>query len=99
MQDKLPLNLTGPAGSSTCPATLLNKGEIGLSPKHYLTSGASQGLVKLAQLPCFLLIHFQLALGQVIMLHAKLQGSKKRRFSLFHYLFTSTRLALSLNKF
>ena len=35
-------------GTSTCPATMLNKGEIGLCPKHYLPSRASQGLVQLA---------------------------------------------------
>ena len=40
-------------GTSTRPATLLNKGEIGLCPKHYLPSGASQGLVQLAPLPFF----------------------------------------------
>ena len=47
---KLPLKLTCPAGTSTCPATLLNNGEIGICPKHYLPSGASQGLVQLAPL-------------------------------------------------
>ena len=45
--------LTCPAGISTCLATLLNKGEIGLRPKHYLPSGASQGVVQLAPLPFF----------------------------------------------
>ena len=35
------------------PATLLNKGEIGLCPKHYLPSWASHGLVQLAPLPFF----------------------------------------------
>ena len=33
--------------------TQLNKGDIGLCPKHYLPSGASQGLVQLAPLPFF----------------------------------------------
>ena len=47
---KLPLKLTLPAGTSTGPATLLNNGKIGLSPKHYLQSGASQGLIELAPL-------------------------------------------------
>ena len=50
---KLPLKLTCPASTSTCPATLLNKGEIGLCPKHYLPSGASQGLFQLAPLQFF----------------------------------------------
>ena len=36
---------TCPAGTSTCPAW----DEIGLCPKHYLPSGASQGLVQLAR--------------------------------------------------
>ena len=31
---KLPLKLTGPTGTSTCFATLLNIGGIGLCPKH-----------------------------------------------------------------
>ena len=48
---KLPLKLTCPAGTSICPATLLNKGEIGLCPKHYLLIGASHGLVQLAPMP------------------------------------------------
>ena len=52
------------------PATLLNKGEIGLCPKHYLPSGASQGLVQLAPLPFFCQIHLQLAMVPVVMLHA-----------------------------
>ena len=56
---KLALKLTCPADTSTCPTTLLNKGEIGLCPKHHLPSGASQGLVQLAPLP-----------GPVVMLHA-----------------------------
>ena len=56
---KLPLKLTCPAGTSTCPATLFNKGCIGLCPKHYLPSGASQGLVQLAPLPFFCQIHLQ----------------------------------------
>ena len=51
---KLSLKLTCPACTSPCPATLLNKGEIGLCPKHYLLSRASQGLVQLAPLPFFL---------------------------------------------
>ena len=50
---KLALKLTCPASTSTGPATLLNKGEIGLRPKHYLPSGASQDLVQLAPLPFF----------------------------------------------
>ena len=49
-RSKLPLKLTCPAGTFTCPATLLSKGEIGICPKHYLPSGASQGLVQLAPL-------------------------------------------------
>ena len=47
---KLPLKLTCLASTSTCPATLLNKDDIRLCPKHYLPSGASQGLVQLAPL-------------------------------------------------
>ena len=50
---KLPLKLTCPAGTSTFPATVLNKGVVRLCPKHYLLSGASQGLVQLAPLPFF----------------------------------------------
>ena len=38
----LPLKLTCPAGTFICPATLLNKGEIGLCPKHYLPAGSSR---------------------------------------------------------
>ena len=49
----MPLKLTCPAGTSTYPATLLNKDEIGLCPKHYLPGGASQGLILLAPLPFF----------------------------------------------
>ena len=49
----LPLKLTCPAYNTPCPATPLNKGEIGLCPKHCLPSGASQGLVQLAPLPFF----------------------------------------------
>ena len=67
---KLPVKLTCPAGTSTCPATLLNKGEIGLCPKHYLPSRASQGFVQLAPLPFFCQNHSQLATGPVVMLHA-----------------------------
>ena len=67
---KLPLKLTCPAGTSTCPAAFLNKGEIGLCPKHYLPSGASRGLVQLAPLPLFCRIHLQLATGPVVLLHA-----------------------------
>ena len=50
---KLPLKLTFPSGTSTCPATMSNEGESGLSPKHYLPNGASQGLVQSAPLPFF----------------------------------------------
>ena len=49
----LPLKLTCPACTSPCPQTLLNKGEVGLCPKHYLPSRAYQGLVQLAPLPFF----------------------------------------------
>ena len=61
---KLPLKLTCPASTSTCPVTLLNKGEIGLCPKHYLPSGASQGLVQLAPLPFFAEFTCNLQQGQ-----------------------------------
>ena len=73
---KLSLKLTCPACTSPCPATLLNKSEIGLCPKHYLLSGASQGLVQLDPLLFFCQIHFQLATGQVVMLHAGLVENK-----------------------
>ena len=53
-QGKLPLKFTCSAGTSTCPATLSNKGVIGLCPKHYLPGGASRGLVQLAPLSFFL---------------------------------------------
>ena len=46
----LPIKLICPASTSTCPATLLNIGEIGLCRKHYLPSRASQDLF---QLICF----------------------------------------------
>ena len=43
----------------------------GLCPfKHCLLSVANKGLVLLAQLPFFCQIHIQLAIGQVVMLHA-----------------------------
>ena len=63
----------------TSPTTLLNKGEIGLqnAPKYKLPSGASQGLVQLAQL------HFLpnlLATGPVVMLHAELMITLKSFF-------------------
>ena len=48
----------------------LNIDEIGLCPKQYLLSRASQGLFQLAPLPFFLLN--SLATGQVVMLHADL---------------------------
>ena len=67
---KLALKLTCPDDTSTCPTTLLNKGEIGLCQKHYLPSGASQGLVQLAPLPFLYQIHLQIATGPVVMLHA-----------------------------
>ena len=56
---KLPVKLT-------CPVTLVNKGDIGLCPKHYLPSGASQGFVQLAQCP---FLSNSLAMGPVVMLH------------------------------
>ena len=55
---KLPLKLT-------CPATpLFNKGNIGLCPKQYLTSGASQGLLQPAPLPFFAEFTCKLQRGQ-----------------------------------
>ena len=63
---KLTLKLTCPTGTSTCPATMLNKGEIGLCPKQNLPSGASQGLVQLAPLP---FLPNSLVTGPVVMLH------------------------------
>ena len=36
-----------PSSTYTCPATLLSKGAIGLGPKYYLPSRASQGLFSL----------------------------------------------------
>ena len=59
-QGKLPLKLT-------CPTTLLNKGDIGLFPKHYLPNRASQGVVQLASLPFFAEFTYE---GPVVMLHA-----------------------------
>ena len=61
---KLPLKLTCPTSTSTCPATLLNKGKIGLCPKHNLPSGASGGLVQLAPLPLFAKFTCNLQQGQ-----------------------------------
>ena len=54
-QGKLPLHFIYPAGTYTCPATLLNKCELHFKdwPKHYLLSGASKGLVLFAPLPFF----------------------------------------------
>ena len=46
---KLPLKLTCPASTSTCPATLLNKGKIGFCPKHCLPSGQVRVLFSLPQ--------------------------------------------------
>ena len=46
-QGKLFLRLTCPAGTSTCPATLLNKGEIGLGPKHTCRAGQVRVLFSL----------------------------------------------------
>ena len=57
---KLPLKLTCPAGTLTCPATLLHKGEIG----HCLPSGASQCLVQLAPLLFFAEFTCNLQRGQ-----------------------------------
>ena len=54
-QGKLPIKFTCPASTSTCPATLLNKGELHCEDsKHYLPSGASLGLVLLASIRHFL---------------------------------------------
>ena len=61
---KLPLKLTCPACTFTCPPTLLNKEEIGLCPKHYLLSGASEGLVQLAPLLFFAEFTYNLQQGQ-----------------------------------
>ena len=52
-QATVALKLTCTAGSSTCLATLLNEGEVGLRPKYYLPSGASHGLVQLGPLLFF----------------------------------------------
>ena len=66
---KLPLKLNCPTSTSTCPATLLNKGEIRLSLEHYLPNGASQGLFQLAPLPFFYWIHLQRATGYLACWH------------------------------
>ena len=77
---KLPLKSTCPAGTSTCPATLFNKGCIGLCPKHYLLSGVSQGSAfQLAPLPFLCQIHLQLAIGQVVMLHADISHHRNKK--------------------
>ena len=67
---KLPLTFTCPADSPTCPATLLNKGELQCEDsvqKHYLPSRASLGLVLLVD--CHFLPN-SLAMRQAVMLHA-----------------------------
>ena len=70
----LPLKFTCPAGTSTCSAILLNKGELNC-PKHYLLSGANEGLVLLARLPflqkCESFSVASITTGQVVMLHAE----------------------------
>ena len=66
---KLPLKLNCHTSTSTCPATLLNKGEIRLSLEHYLPNGASQGLFQLAPLPFFYRIHLQRASGYLARWH------------------------------
>ena len=73
---KLLLKLTCPAGTSTCPATLLNKGEIGLSPKHCLLSGASLCLVQLAPLLFFAEFICNLQRGQWLCCMLNLQRGK-----------------------
>ena len=69
-QGQQPLKFTCPAGTSTCPATLLNKGEI--QCKDFAQNITCRvGLVKgLVLLTIFCRIHLQLATGQVVMLHA-----------------------------
>ena len=76
--------LTCPAGTSTCPATLLNKGEIGLYPKHYLPSGACQGLIQLAPLPFFAEFTCNLQRGQWLCCTRCMQANKV--FDLFFIL-------------
>ena len=63
-RSELALKLTCLAGTSTCPATLLNKGNIEHCPKHYLPSGTSQGLLQLAPLPFFAEFTCKLQRGQ-----------------------------------
>ena len=66
---KLPLKFTCPIGTSTCPVTLLKKGELHCKnlPKTLLVKGGNWGHVLLAQLP---FLSNSLAMGQVVMLHA-----------------------------
>ena len=52
------------------PRHSVKQRKIWLCPKHYLPSGASQGLIQLAPLPFFCWIHLQLASGPVVILHA-----------------------------
>ena len=61
---KLPLKLTCPTDTSTCPATLLNKGDI-LEFSQNITCRAGQVRVLFSlPLPVFCRIHLQLATGQ-----------------------------------
>ena len=86
---KLPLKLTGPADTSTCPATLSHKGDIEFCPKHYflLPSGASQGLVQLPQLPLFAEFTCNLQRGQCFCCTLNSQSNVHVRVQLYTHIY------------
>ena len=69
---KLPLTLTCLADSPTCPATLLNKGELQCKDSvQNITCQVGQVWVLFClSIAIFCLIHLQLAMRQKVMLHA-----------------------------
>ena len=74
-QGKLPLKFTCPAGTSTCPATLLIKGELHCEDSaRNITCRAwgKLGFCLDCPIAVFCRIHLKLAMGQVGMLHSEL---------------------------
>ena len=66
---KLPLKFICPAGTSTYPATLLNKDELHCEDSaQNITAGRSK-LGSCSACPTFCQIHLQLSTGQAVMLH------------------------------
>ena len=70
---KLPLKLPCPTGTSTCPATLLNKGKLNCEySAQNITCRAGQVIGSCSACPIAVIsqIHLQLATGEAVMLHA-----------------------------